>query len=144
MEILACGPGWLRRSLTPPPLAQLRGRGRAEAEISQGLREVPENGNGRAWPGAFWGVAVQLCLGLCALKAKRSGSVARVATGAGRLPGAWCGPRPCCPASTPTGEQRPFGVRAWRELAPGLSEATEPQGTLSAQEEQRWKGMSSA
>lgn len=79
-----------------------------------------------AWPGAFWELQFS-CLGLLCPQAKRSWSVARVATDAGRLPGAWFHKRSVRPKALVSHlhsdrEQRPFGVGAWRGAGPQVSQ----------------------
>ena len=124
-EILACGPGWLRRLHTPPPRpapAQLTVRSKQKRRSQKSLRTETE----AAWLGAFWELQFT-CLGLLHPQAKRSGSVARVATDAGRQAGAWFPIRSLRPEALLSHphfdrEQRPLGVGAWRGAGPQVSQ----------------------
>lgn len=135
---------------TPPPLLSSGGEVSRSGDFSgtSGKRKSLRTETEAAWPGAFWELQFG-CLGILYAQAKRSGSVARVATASGRHPRAWFHIRLVRPEALLSHlhsdrKQRPLGFGAWRGA--GLSEAAEPQGTRSAPEEQRWKGkgMSSA
>lgn len=113
---------------TPPPLLSSGGEVGRSGDFSgtsgkgKSLRTETE----AACP-VHSGSCSSVVWGSCALKAKRSGSVARVATGAGRLPGAWFHIRLVWPKAVLSRlhsdrEQRPFGVRAWRGAGPQVSQ----------------------